>query len=461
MPLLDEISGFEFEDVMAEVFRKRGYKNVQPSRKTADAGRDIIMEEASGTGSPTKVIVECKHTDSVGRPVVQKLDSAVTTYDYDGPKRGMIVTTGRFSGPAREYARKVGIELLDGDDLREIGEEIGMDLYNGKIEILCEKTLNPYHPESLIEPLLEAFDAVRNISRDDISDPETTLTLSPMIVARTHVQRLFETGAGVIHQIDSTSDVTIDASRNGPSFSTEPVQSLVTQYRNETVPIREEQLEQFFDTVNRRRFGETETDYREWLRDREVERHTETITYTGDNNVTYEKECKPNESDVDIRRFEPMYVPRIRATVHLGRYTYPVEWFAAGEATSVTENTVTSCVHCHTGDKMPQWWFSIDGVKHWLAGLSWDKTYTFCENCGSISCPKHIRTERVSDEPICVGCAITDRVAFRTKYFASEASRETFQEKYKEMPIHEKVRENIAGIGAVAFVLLLIMLIVL
>lgn len=38
-------------------------------------------------GTRRTVVVECKHSDVVSRPVVQKLHSAVATYDFDGPKR--------------------------------------------------------------------------------------------------------------------------------------------------------------------------------------------------------------------------------------------------------------------------------------------------------------------------------------------------------------------------------------
>ena len=91
MPVLDELSGFEFEDVMADVFRNLGYENVRQASKTADEGRDLLMEEVVD-GRRRGVVVECKHTGTVGRPVVQKLHSAIATYEYDGPKRGMAVT---------------------------------------------------------------------------------------------------------------------------------------------------------------------------------------------------------------------------------------------------------------------------------------------------------------------------------------------------------------------------------
>src|SRR6056297_4023465 len=93
MAVLDNFSGFEFEDLMEDVFRNLGYENVRQAAKTADEGRDILMEEVVD-GTRRAIVVECKHTETVGRPVVQKLHSAVATFDFDGPKRGMVVTTG-------------------------------------------------------------------------------------------------------------------------------------------------------------------------------------------------------------------------------------------------------------------------------------------------------------------------------------------------------------------------------
>jgi len=128
MAVLNDLSGFEFEDVVEDVFRNLGYENVRQADRTADEGRDVIMEEVVD-GTRRAIIVECKHTGTVGRPVVQKLHSAIATFDFNGPKRGMVVTTGRFTNPAREYADRLQqnddpypIELLDGEDLREIAD---------------------------------------------------------------------------------------------------------------------------------------------------------------------------------------------------------------------------------------------------------------------------------------------------------------------------------------------------
>jgi restriction endonuclease Mrr len=106
MAVLDDLTGFEFEDVIEDVFRNLGYENVRQAERTADEGRDILMEEVVD-GTRRGIVVECKHTGTVGRPVVQKLHSAIATFEFDGSKRGMVVTTGRFTKPAIEYARRL------------------------------------------------------------------------------------------------------------------------------------------------------------------------------------------------------------------------------------------------------------------------------------------------------------------------------------------------------------------
>jgi len=59
MAVLDDLSGFEFEDVMEDVFRNLGFENVRQAERTADEGRDVIMEEVVD-GTRRAIIVECK-----------------------------------------------------------------------------------------------------------------------------------------------------------------------------------------------------------------------------------------------------------------------------------------------------------------------------------------------------------------------------------------------------------------
>ncbi len=447
MTLLDELSGFEFEDVMEDVFRNLGYENVRQAKRVADKGRDIVMEETVD-GSRRAVVVECKHTDTVGRPVVQKLHSAVATYDFPGPKRGMVATTGRFTNPAREYAESLEenddphpVELLDGGDLRSVADEIGLDLYNGRIEIICEDTLRPTDPSRPPDaPVRDAFRDIENLDVRSVPRPRLSAEFVPIVRVRGEVNAVFETSVGVIHRVDTREQFVARAERGGPMPLDPSVERLVVSSWQQTTRIDEDSLGDTFDDSTVHRFGQTETEYKDWAVGRLQRRHTTTVSYTGDNNVTYTKECEPNLSDISIQSITPVYLPRIRAVTSLGQYDYPYEYYAAGPSRETTEDGIHRCVQC---------------------GDAEDSTYTFCENCGSINCTDHTKTERVVGDPVCTGCAVTGRFFLSTKYFYDEENLEAFREEYGEMPFHEKAMENkplVAGAVLTAVLLLFALL---
>ncbi|WP_436345864.1 restriction endonuclease [Natronorubrum sp. FCH18a] len=448
MAILDDLSGYEFEDLMEDVFRHLGYENVQQSRRTADEGRDILMEEVVD-GNRRAVVVECKHTETVSRPVIQKLHSAVETYEYDGPVRGLVVTTGRFTAPAREYTRNLGssrdggVELLDGTDLREISEEIGMDLYNGRIEILCDEVLRPTHPTAGRDaPVFEAAREIDNLEPATIPTPETTVSLEPMVTVHTRTNATFETSVGVVHQVDESNDLVIRAEGDTPQIETGDVKDLVANPSAPRIDLENCGLRDTFDGVEHARFGRTETTYKQWAIDRLQQVHTTTVQYTGDNNVDYEKTCTPRSSDVSIWSIDPVYAPHVQSRVSLGEYDYRYAYYAAGPSRATTTNEFRQCVHCGT-----------DGAS---------ESYIYCRNCGSINCDEHVRTERLVDEPVCTGCAVTERFAFDTKYFYDRENLEAFREEYANMPIHEKAKENVTlAAGTVLCVLFVAFLVVL
>ena len=441
MPVLDELSGFEFEDVMEDVFRNLGYENVRQAAKTADEGRDIVMEEVVN-GTRRAIVVECKHTSTVGRPVVQKLHSAISTFAFDGPKRGMVVTTGRFTGPATEYAERLQnngdpfpIELIDGTDLREIADEVGLDLYNGRIEILCDETLRPYDPAASVRtPVVEAFREIKNIDTSDLPDPYSQVTFRPVVTVVADTKAVFETSVGVIHRVNERNQFVVHADRGNPQSASSNVSELVTTNLHTTVDLDVDAFSDVFDSVEERRFGQTQTDYKDWAVKRLQQHHTETVSYTGDNNVTYTKTCEPNQSDISIQSVTPVYLPEVRQTVDIGDYSYPYEYFAAGPSRITREDGIHQCVQCDT--------------------TGTDTTYTYCANCGSVNCSEHIKTERLEDTPVCTGCAVTERFAFKTKYFYDESNLDAFREDYEEMAFYEKAMENPRLTAGAVFVLI-------
>jgi len=227
-----------------------------------------------------------------------------------------VVATGRFTDPAREYAKGLTdagdphpIDLIDGTDLREIADEIGLDLHNGRIEIVCDETLRPFDPTSGVDaPIREAFRDIDNLDVAELPPPRSRAEFQPVVMIAGDIDAVFQTSVGVIHRVDETDRVVVHAARDLPSVMDSSVRRLVEENRRHTTELDEDEFEAVFDEIGVNRFGQTETEYKEWAVDRLRERHTTTVSYTGDNNVTYTKTCEPNQSDVSVQSITPLYL---------------------------------------------------------------------------------------------------------------------------------------------------------
>lgn len=125
---LDMIDGFGFERACADIFAGAGLGHVeQLGGGGADGGIDLLIRGRDGS----LTAVECKHhpNGSIGRPIVQKLHSAVIS---SGASRGIVVTTGRFTEDAKAHAeelsRTVRISLFDRSHLADLADRAGIRL---------------------------------------------------------------------------------------------------------------------------------------------------------------------------------------------------------------------------------------------------------------------------------------------------------------------------------------------
>ena len=111
--LLD-LSPRAFEDLVSDLFRKRGYV-VQQTPYSNDRGRDAIARKGGRT-----YLIECKRYGrerSIGRRDLQIFHSAMTEAEASG---GFFVTTGKFGKTAKEFVRGKKIEPIDEKHLAEI-----------------------------------------------------------------------------------------------------------------------------------------------------------------------------------------------------------------------------------------------------------------------------------------------------------------------------------------------------
>lgn len=102
--LIRSISSRQFEEVVAELFRHRGYQ-VELTKQTRDGGKDIIAISTDRLGIKLKYLIECKHyaeSNKVGVDVVRSLHGVKNT--KDGPNKTIIATTSSFTADAVKFA---------------------------------------------------------------------------------------------------------------------------------------------------------------------------------------------------------------------------------------------------------------------------------------------------------------------------------------------------------------------
>lgn len=140
----------DFEKFCANLFRKMGY-TAELTPPTNDGGYDILL-----TKENQKTIVECKCYQpkyNIGRPAIQKLVGAnqITAAD-----KMIFITTSDFSSGALTYAKKTGVDLINGLKLVELLKAQGF-YQESKISIapkewqLQVRDLRPYIPKDIYE----------------------------------------------------------------------------------------------------------------------------------------------------------------------------------------------------------------------------------------------------------------------------------------------------------------------
>ncbi len=102
----------EFELLVGEALRRQGFTVEETGASGPDGGVDLIARKDG-----EKYLVQCKHWRAlqVGVPVVRELYGAMAA---EGAVGGFVVTSGRFTEPAREFASGRNLKLVDGTRLK-------------------------------------------------------------------------------------------------------------------------------------------------------------------------------------------------------------------------------------------------------------------------------------------------------------------------------------------------------
>lgn len=112
--MTDRMDWRDFERLIGEGFRRRGYQALETGRGGPDGGLDLLL-----TKGGERFLVQCKHwrASAVGVEVVRELYGLMAARGATG---GFVVTSGRFSGAASAFASGRNVELIDGSGLRAL-----------------------------------------------------------------------------------------------------------------------------------------------------------------------------------------------------------------------------------------------------------------------------------------------------------------------------------------------------
>ena len=97
-----------FEQLVGESFRLQGFSVLEMGGTGPDGGVDLILHKEG-----KRYLCQCKHwkTWAVGVSVVRELKGVIAAQEAEG---GYVITGGHFTREAEVFARKCGIELIDG-----------------------------------------------------------------------------------------------------------------------------------------------------------------------------------------------------------------------------------------------------------------------------------------------------------------------------------------------------------
>lgn len=103
-----KLSPRAFEDMVVEFYTATGHR-AKRTGATGDHGVDVVVQPNNGE----KWVVQCKRwRGTVGEPVIRDF---LGVMHHEKADKGMIITTGKFSAQAREWAKGKPLTLVKGD----------------------------------------------------------------------------------------------------------------------------------------------------------------------------------------------------------------------------------------------------------------------------------------------------------------------------------------------------------
>lgn len=297
---LDTLDGYRFESLCARIFRGHGFEVIETSYSN-DEGRDLILKKDGKT-----IFVECKHhQNSIGRPVIQKLDSAIRMGKAD---KGIVITTSTFSNEAIKYAEKLNppIELKDFYALIDLAEQVGIEISHtmGKTHILCYGVSHFSEIQKNMNAFFDQFRSSPMKGTDVMNITSNKLELHPKFLVTYDINADFSTSVGNIHSIyENDQKIMIDA-----ISSTVESQLLLNFLKNSTLSYVSD-IQKYEYSITRNQFNVNQTSLMEIIGNTIAKKYTANVNYTGRNNQRYSKICTPHGKDIRIKNIQQVFLP--------------------------------------------------------------------------------------------------------------------------------------------------------
>ncbi len=309
---LENMTGEEFEILCQEIFSKYFSVEVERTPLVGDGGKDLIIR------FDEPAYVECKHHKStVGRPVVQKLHSAMVT---DWVKKGYIVTTGEFSPQAINHVKDnmLPIELIDGRELERMAAKVGIKIYFGYNVNLKELVIDKPSEESVknhMQIIAQKFDAGSADLNDYYIFLRHCVSYKPYYAYDYAIDQDFYNSKKTIlvGTIKESGTILLDA-------ETLEIYSPSTYSFFQSgifIPASESEDPPHYEPTHIR--SDVEQKAYEGL----TNLYTKNVSYTSTNGATYERKLSPSKKNIELSGFRMVYLPTVN--VLYSTYSTPHE----------------------------------------------------------------------------------------------------------------------------------------
>jgi restriction system protein len=383
----------EFKRFTIELFKKLGFINIGSAIDTDVTGIDITMEKMTNIGGIIKYLVEINHQPkgAVKLSAVKILHSTVVS--TPASDKGLLITSGRFSGDALEYAERMGVELIDGQKLMELSNSVGFSLKQETDKFIdsCFPISDKIQTQKNVTHYLSSNLVGFNVSLLRIEEMRIDLMAAYMIDYS--VNSDFSTSVGKICEIHENSTAFFGV--NGELI--DPI------IRNALYPLRHNLVTINEDTFNeteiggKEKFSKTFKEAKAGAKEALIKYYTQNVGYYGANNRHYSKTCIPKQKDVEVYEIKQVYIPTWTIIFSLLKKKYALAAVESSEGITVIPSRMVnikidsgikvysdSCMFCNNSMGNGKFVCSVCGA------IVCKKDSFVCKTCGKQICREHM-----------------------------------------------------------------------